>query len=64
MLVTSIFSLAVFGETGGIAIRLSRCHYRCRRAKTLTFCNISVITEDIHLKLGVYVHHPKTSPYY
>ena len=30
----------------------------------LTFCNISVITEDINLKLGVYIRQPKTNPYY
>ena len=29
----------------------------------LTFCNISVITEDIDLKLGVYVQYPKSNPY-
>ena len=34
-------------------------HRRCRRAKTVTFCNISVIIEDIYSKLGICVHHPK-----
>ena len=37
-------------------------HFQLR--KTLTFCNISVITEDIYLKLGVCVHYPKRNPYY
>ena len=36
---------------------------RCR-AKTVTFCNISVITEDIYLKLRVWVHFPVNNPYY
>ena len=30
----------------------------------LTFCNISVIIEDIDLKLGVSVHYLKSNPYY
>ena len=30
-----------------------------RRAKTLTFSNISVITEDIYLKLRIVVHYQK-----
>ena len=52
-------------KTRGIAIALAegrRC--RRRRAKALTFCNISVITEDIYLKLGVCVHYPKSNAYY
>ena len=32
--------------------------------KTLTFCNISVITEEFYLKLGVCVHYRKSNPYY
>ena len=32
--------------------------------KTWTFCNISVFTEDIYLKLRVCVHFPKSNPYY
>ena len=40
-------------KNGGIAIALSlHCH---GGAKTLTFCNISVITEDIYLKLRICV---------
>ena len=39
--------------------------WHCRScAKTLTFCNISVVTEDIYLKLGVCVHYPKSNLYY
>ena len=34
-----------------------------RRAKTLTFSNISVITEDIYLKLRIAVHYQKGNPY-
>ena len=33
------------------------------RAKTLTFSYISVITEDIYLKLRVVVHYQKGNPY-
>ena len=36
---------------------------RWRRAKTLTFSNISVITEDIYLKLRVVIHYKKGNPY-
>ena len=35
-----------------------------RLRKTLTFCNISIITEDIYLKLGICVHCPKSNSYY
>ena len=38
--------------------RLSRCG-----AKTWTFCNISVITEDIYLKLELVVHYEKGNSY-
>ena len=41
----------------------SRCCRR-RHAKTLTFCEISVITEDIYFKLGISVHYPKNNPCY
>ena len=35
-----------------------------KEPKTLTFCNISVITEAIYiyLKLGICTHHPKSNP--
>ena len=32
--------------------------------KNLTFCNISVITQDIFLKLGICAHCLKSNPYY
>ena len=34
-----------------------------RHAKTLTFSSISVITEDIYLKLRVVVHYQMGNPY-
>ena len=34
-----------------------------RRAKTLAFCIISIITDDICLKHGVSVHYTKSNPY-
>ena len=34
-----------------------------RRAKTLTVSNISIITEDIYLKLRIVVHYQKGNPY-
>ena len=36
---------------------------RRRRAKTLTFSNISVINEDIYLKLRIVVHYQKGNEY-
>ena len=45
-------------------MHLSRIMPLFRLRKCLTFCNISVITEDIDLKLGVYVHCQKSNPYY
>ena len=44
----------------GIVIALvgSVCRlHRRRRAKTLTFSNISIITEDIYLKLSLVVYY-------
>ena len=35
-----------------------------RLRKTLTFCNISVITGYVYLKLGVCVCYPKSKLYY
>ena len=60
------FSSAVSGKTsgychspgvvvGGVVVQ--------RRAKTLTFYNISIITEDIYLKLRIIVHYQKGNPY-
>ena len=37
--------------------------FRRRRTKTWTFYNISVITEDTYLKLGLVVHHEKENSY-
>ena len=46
------------GVVGGVVVIVVRRH-----AKTLTFYNISVITEDIYLKLTVFVHYQKGNPY-
>ena len=55
------FSMAVFKENNEV---LSYCRLRRRRcAKTWTFCNISVITEDIYLKLGLVDHYEKGNLY-
>ena len=50
-----VFSSAAFEEN----VR----QRRRRRAKTLTFSNISVITEDIYLKIRIVVHYQKGNPY-
>ena len=62
--ISNILSLAVFGEnlrynySLGIVIVIimvgigAGCHPCHHHAKTLTFCNILVITVDIYLKLG------------
>ena len=52
------FKLGCFRRKPEVLLQLCR---HC--AKTLTFCNISAITEDIYLKLGIFVHHPKNSYY-
>ena len=62
---TFVFSSAVFEEN---VERLSYpCHGRWlhlhRRAKKLTFSNISVTTEDIYLKLRLVVYGQKVNPY-
>ena len=44
-----------------IALALSSSSSLC---KNLTFCNISVITEYIYLKLGACVHYPMSNPCY
>ena len=52
VLVTSIFSLVVFCEN------LRYCYSRVvviGAVQKLTFCNVSVITEDIYLKLSICV---------
>ena len=49
-------------KTWGIAIALaSASSLWCN---TVTFCNFSVITEDIYFKLGICVQYPKSNPYY
>ena len=51
-------------KTQGTAIALaSSLSSSAVAAKTLTFCNISVIVENIFLKREVYVHYPKSNPY-
>ena len=67
MVVPSIFSFLAWlfwEKTQGIATAFASSLSRCCGAKTVTFCNISVITEDVYLKLGVCVHYPKSNPYY
>ena len=56
-LIKNIFSSAVFEENLEV-LSLPWC-----RAKTLTFSNISVITEDIYLKLRVIVCYQKGNPF-
>ena len=63
--VLDLISSAVFKENVEV---LSWSWPRCRRrrhrhAKTLTSSNISVITEDIYLKLRLVVHYQKGNPY-
>ena len=55
-LYVSIFSSAVCRENPRYCYRIGVVVVRRRRRlrKTLTFCNISVITEDTYLKLGVF----------
>ena len=51
----TFISSAVFEEN----VEVLSLPWRRRRAKTLTFSNISVITEDIYLKLRVVVHYQR-----
>ena len=65
--IESFFSARLFSEkTQGFAIAfvwlVSRVGVIVMQKQT--FCNISVITDDIYLKLGVCVHYPKSNPYY
>ena len=55
-IIVTIFSSAVFRENLRYTIAITLCRHCRHRGKILTFCNISVITEDIYLKLGVCVH--------
>ena len=52
---------AVFEENVKVLSKPWRRWRRC--AKTLTFSYISVITEDIYLKLRLVVHYQKGNPY-
>ena len=49
----SIFSSAVFEKNVKVLSKLCCQRQRLHRANTLTFSNISVITEDIYLKLRI-----------
>ena len=60
----NIFSSTVFQEKGRYCSSLGVVAVVFVIVQNLTFCNISVITEDIYLKLWVCVHYPKSSPYY
>ena len=64
-LVLQVFSSAVFGKKKAEEL-LHAWRRRCRgrRAKTLTFRNMSFIIEDIYLKLGVCVQYSRSNPYY
>ena len=64
MLVTSIFSSAVFGENPRYCYSLGVCVVVVVIVQKTDICNISVITEGIYLKRGLYVHYPKSNPYY
>ena len=55
------FKLGRFLRKPEILLLLWR--HTCCYAKTVTFCNISVISEDIYWKLGVCVHCQKSDPY-
>ena len=48
--------LRLFSLAASSAAAASAC-------ENLTFCNISVTTEDIYLKLRVFVHYQKGNPY-
>ena len=54
-----LFSLAVFGESPSYCYSLGVIMVMQK-----LFCNISFITQDIYLKLGVCVHYPKSNPCY
>ena len=57
---TGIFSLSFFQKPEVFLEHWSHCcRHRCccRSAKTVTFCNVSIITEDIYLKFGVCIHY-------
>ena len=57
--VGAFISSAVFEEN----FEVMSCVVVRRHAKTWTFSNISVLTEDIYWKLRVVVHYQKGNPY-
>ena len=56
------FSLAISGENLRYCYSLGLVVVVV--VQKMTFCNISVITEDMYLKLRVYFHYPKSNPYF
>ena len=56
-----VFSLPVFRENPRYCYSLGSSVISMQK---LTFCNISLTTEDIYLKLRVCLHYPKRNPYY
>ena len=61
---STIFSTAVFEENVEIFENSKvMSAYCCRHAKTLTFSNISLITEGIYLKLRLVVYYKKGNTY-
>ena len=58
-----VFGSAVFEENIEVLSKSCRPRQRHRRAKTLTFSHISVITEDIYLKLKLVDYYQKGNPY-
>ena len=61
MLVTSIFSSSVFGENPRYCFSLSVV-VDLQNLWHIYLSNISVIIEDIYLKLGICVHYPNCNP--
>ena len=54
------FSSAVFKENVKVLSQPCRSQWwRCHHAKTSTFSNISIITEDIYLKLRLVVYYER-----
>ena len=60
------FELSCFQRNSKVLLQPWHCWRRqccCHHgAETLTFCNVSVISEDIYLKLGVCVYYPMSNP--
>ena len=62
-LVFLIFSFSFFGQNQRYCYSLVGIGVIIMQ-KTLTFSNVSVITEDIYLKLAICVHYAKSNLYY